>query len=297
LGQLKAFVVEPVLLFYAVILLFKKDDLVIPIRWLFWSSVIIAALGLLQYPTLIFLPMRFWGTGLEVQRITSFFEYPNALALFLSPLFGFFLVITLNNFKFSPKKWLDILGLIMIFLGIVLTFSRGAWIALGLTIFFLGFKRFGLKKTIVPAIILILTLLVTPQTRQRITLGLTDPSSLAHRELMTVAVNKVMASPLTGNGLYGFRTTLVNANFTGEILNYPHNIFLNFWLELGLLGLISFSLILIEVFKQNKKSPNTYTFAVGIFMIILLIHGLFDAPYFKNDLAILFWFMTSLSFI
>jgi hypothetical protein len=24
-------------------------------------------------------------------------------------------------------------------------------------------------------------------------------------------------------------------------------------------------------------------------MVALIIHGLFDAPYFKNDLAVLFW--------
>jgi hypothetical protein len=88
LGQLKAFIIEPVLLFYASVIVFKTErDMIVPLRFLFWSASLIGLFGLVQYWTHLFLPLRFWGYGEEVKRITSVFEYPNALALYLAPLF------------------------------------------------------------------------------------------------------------------------------------------------------------------------------------------------------------------
>ena len=87
LGQLKAFIAEPVLLFYACVVIIKtKQQLDIVLRFLLATAGIISLFGLIQYVTYIHLPLRFWGTGTEVERITSFFDYPNALALFLAPL-------------------------------------------------------------------------------------------------------------------------------------------------------------------------------------------------------------------
>ncbi|HEX9503907.1 MAG TPA: hypothetical protein VF974_06345, partial [Patescibacteria group bacterium] len=96
-----------------------------------------------------------------------------------------------------------------------------------------------------------------------------------------------------------FRTTQMQANYSGEILNYPHNIFLNFWLELGILGLISFAWIIFLAYKQYKKSQgqNPLAVAAGVYILIMLIHGLVDAPYFKNDLALLFWFMIAIFYL
>ena len=241
--------------------------------------------------------MQFWGSGEEMARITSVFDYPNALALFLTPLLGFFLTLKLENYRFFQKNWIEITGMIAMATALILTFSRGAWFALIVTILFLGLKKLGPKKIILPGIIIILILLSLPDVRNRLTTRVSDASSHAHAELMRVGIDKLSTNPFLGNGLYGFRTSLEESEFRGEILNYPHNIFLNFWLELGLLGLISFALICVLVFEQYKKHTSPIRFAAGIFMIIIILHGLVDVPYFKNDLSILFWFMVSLAYL
>lgn len=98
-----------------------------------------------------------------------------------------------------------------------------------------------------------------------------------------------------------------------EIYLYPHNIFLNFWTELGLLGLLVFIFLitrfLIDSYKlyfYNKKefkgskeqfkTKENAIFSLSLFsaMIIVFIHGLVDVPYFKNDLSALFWILISL---
>ena len=85
-----------------------------------------------------------------------------------------------------------------------------------------------------------------------------------------------------------------------EIYLYPHNIFLNFWTEIGLFGMIVFVWILIKSIyhlsfiiyhsKVNKNNQNFFI-ALGVLgaIITIIIHGLVDVPYFKNDLAVLFW--------
>ncbi len=297
LGQLKAFILEPVLLFYAAIAILKtEDDKKWVLRGLFISASAISLFGILQYFTLIFLPLRFWGTGDEMTRIASVFEYPNALALYLAPLLGFFAVLWQKRYElFRQSAWM-ILGLASMATALVLTFSRGAWAALIVTALFLSLRRLDYKRILALAV-LGLVLLAIPSIRARLSLGLSDPSSQAHGQLMRVGVQQILANPLLGNGLAGFPETLRQAHFPGEILNYPHNIFLNFWLELGVLGLISFAWIIMISLNQHHKKTSPVTWAAGVFLVVMILHGLVDVPYFKNDLAILFWFTISLFYL
>lgn len=69
----------------------------------------------------------------------------------------------------------------------------------------------------------------------------------------------------------------------------PHNLFLAFWLQTGLFGLIGFvwlCILLLKILWQNKKEP--VALALLAVLIYILIHGLSDTPLWKNDLALLF---------
>jgi len=80
-----------------------------------------------------------------------------------------------------------------------------------------------------------------------------------------------------------------------ETYLYPHNIVLNFWSELGLAGLLLFIWIVIKYFWLGFKSyyakRDGFTLGIILAMLAILIHGLVDVPYFKNDLAALFWLL------
>ncbi|MEJ0021644.1 MAG: O-antigen ligase family protein [Candidatus Doudnabacteria bacterium] len=290
LGQLKAFIIEPVLVFYAAVLIIdSKEKLATVLRWLFLSAGLISLFGIIQYFTYIHLPLRFWGTGDEVERITSVFDYPNALALYLAPLIGFYFTLWLKRYDLGLKKWLPT-GLIIMGLGLLLTFSRGAWFAVALVALVLLARKYGLKKVLPAVVIAGLILFFIPAINQRIRLGLADPSSSAHLDLIRLSWQKIMQNPILGNGLGGF--AILNQG-----VSYPHNIFFNFWLEMGLLGLISFGAVCVFVFKQYKIHPNALTLASGVFITVVILHGLVDVPYFKNDLSVLFWFMVAAAHI
>jgi putative inorganic carbon (hco3(-)) transporter len=297
LGQLKAFIIEPVLLFYAATVVFKtSNDLAVPLRFLFWSASLISLFGLIQYWTHLFLPLRFWGYGEEVKRITSVFEYPNALALYLAPLFVFFLALHAKGYNLSKKYW-PLVGLFAMAATIILTYSRGAWLGVIAGIAVLVLRQTGVSLRRWGIIGIISLLILSPVLFTRFKTTFHDASSSERMELYRVGVNRILNQPLVGNGLYGFPDSLKKSDYSGEILNYPHNIFLNFWLEMGLLGVISFALLIFFALRQYRRQPTVLKFAAGLFLLVMITHGMVDAPYFKNDLSILFWVILSVFYI
>lgn len=84
-----------------------------------------------------------------------------------------------------------------------------------------------------------------------------------------------------------------------------HNLYLNTWLEMGLVGLVSLVYLLVLFFKQlgqalklfrQKSDLTNYLIISGLAAswLSLLLYGLFDTPYFKNDLSVWFWFASGL---
>ncbi len=107
--------------------------------------------------------------------------------------------------------------------------------------------------------------------------------------------------PILGAGLAGYKEALLpyhKATYL-EIFEYPHNIVLNFWSETGLPGLLAFIWLIIVFYKNvfQQAHATRYTLhvtAIAAAMLVILVHGLVDVPYFKNDLAILFWIVYAL---
>ncbi len=86
-----------------------------------------------------------------------------------------------------------------------------------------------------------------------------------------------------------------------EIYLYPHNILLNFWTEITIFGALLFIWLLFkllfDLLKVLKKlNPKERILGLGIFgsLLTIIIHGLVDVPYFKNDLSVLFWIIVFL---
>ena len=104
-------------------------------------------------------------------------------------------------------------------------------------------------------------------------------------------------SPITGAGLAGFQTAVLRYHTTSffEVFLYPHNVFLNFWVELGIVGLLLFFVFMYATLKQSHHlltTTSSYKKALVLAgttsLIIMLVHGMVDVPFFKNDLAIIF---------
>ena len=103
--------------------------------------------------------------------------------------------------------------------------------------------------------------------------------------------------PIFGLGLGGFDYT-----FRKQASQpYPHDIWLTFWVELGLLGLIAFAVMFFGLLWRGWRAlPQTegfYRVAMwGVMGSLVLwgVHGLVDSPYWKNDMSVEFWVLAAI---
>ncbi len=117
-------------------------------------------------------------------------------------------------------------------------------------------------------------------------------------QLWSATLRMLRDHPLFGAGLSGFTERLGpywNANHIDRFID-PHNIVLNFWSETGLLGVVAFGWILITAFllswrgwRRSSADWQPIHFGVFLALVAVVIHGLIDVPYFKNDLSLEFW--------
>lgn len=293
-GIFIAFFFEPALTYFpAKYLLTEDKNKKFLIKLIFILIAIFSLYAIIQYFTLLGLPKEWWGNANEPKRALSIFEYPNAFALYLAPLLAFCLPFIFENNELSPQIWTKItyaLGVI----GLILSMSRGGWLGLfaAALIFILYKNNKKISKSIFGIIIILaLAILAIPNLRYRAALPfMGEKSTVSRFSLWYTADKMIKSSPILGKGLYGFKSDFDKYNTDPNLtsLDYPHNIFLNFWVETGILGLLSFLYISGYFFiKSNKKSP--YGLGIALFLVAIYVHGLADAPYFKNDLALVFW--------
>ena len=299
LGVWRAYFLEPFIFGLMMIGRHKqinKNDL---IWFLSLSTVSISVLAIVQKLT-----GQFYSPTLRPQdlidlhgRVTSFFTSPNAVGLYLAPVVPL-LVYGLKD-KSRKKYYAIILALALI--AILLSFSEGAWIALfvgGLVgLFLLGYKKN------VSAILLVGILVALFLAPLRQNLMLQNHSGNNRVVIWGYTWNYLTESQKNFIGGAGLRQWFdkvqkpVNDFKKIEPLIYPHNIFLNFWSEVGLLAMLAFaslySCAVYCAFKIFKKEKFLGTMLLST-LVIFLVHGLVDVPYFKNDLAFLWWIILSI---
>jgi O-antigen ligase len=92
------------------------------------------------------------------------------------------------------------------------------------------------------------------------------------------------------------------AGFNECFTSHPHNIFLDYWLTLGIMGLIVLLWLLWRYYRESinlarwasskvGSDPLARALALGLIaaMTDFLVHGLVDNSYFLMDLALIFW--------
>ena len=305
LGQFFVLFLQPIPLFFIAGFIFKQDHkaklyLLTAIYCLLAASGVFA---LVQYFTLFGLPQSYWGNSVEPKRVLAFFVHPNFFALWASPLLALLIPDAAESLKqkiFSLKSLSWALGAV----GLLLSLSRAGWLGLGtaITIYLIVAADQKIRRLVFgAAVIIAIAVVAIPNLRWRVILPFYGENSAGSRlELWQSGINAIKISPVWGLGLNGYSeryTKLVGQNSGLDTHNFPHNIFLNFWVETGLLGLISFvGLAWVFIYKSFKNRSNIFILGVALFLVALIAQGQIDNPYFKNDLALVFWMVLSLSF-
>ena len=306
LGQFVVLFAQPVSLFFLASFISREYPSTQAIfrRTVYFLVALVGALALIQYFSLTFLPQAYWGNALEPKRAVGFFGHPDMFGLFLAPLLAWLLSDILRQLDDWRKKnsliavgsWL--LGCV----GLLLSLSRGAWFGFGAALI-VGVIAFGRKKywfTAGIAIILAVGIIATvPNLRYRVILPFVgEKSSVARLSLWHTGVKMIRDNPVLGKGLTGFGSNWYQYNTDSNLehYNFPHNIILNFWVDTGLLGMLSFlALLIYGLYYGLINRRQTYALGLALFLLALTVHGLIDTPYLKNDLAVVFWLIWGIS--
>ncbi len=266
------------------------------VKLLFGLVALLSTYGIIQYLTLLGLPEAWRGNPDEPKRALSFFVHPNDFALFITPILAFLCPFFFEKKIHPSYKACYLVGLV----GLLLSLSRGGWFGiLGAAVVFVIFfarKRIALLAT-ASLIILLLFITMVPSLNLRLKSTLEgDRSSASRYSLWETGSKMISDSPVFGKGLYGFKSNYekYNADPSLPSINFPHNIFLNFWVETGLLGLVSFILISLLAIYRSLRLGGSIAIGIILFIVALFIHGLVDTPYLKNDLALAFWVILAL---
>lgn len=234
------------------------------------------------------------------RRATSIYPYPNAVGLYLAP------IIPLAMYYGRKHAVVCITTVLLLIAGVVSAKTEGALVALAAVALVAGFlwnARTRAAALLVCIIGLAIFAVLPTQTKDTVvrTLTLRDWSGKVRKSVWSESVAMLSDRPILGAGIGGYKTALEpyhKADYL-EIFLYPHTVILNFWTETGLLGALSFILLVGWFFFALARSPvpRELRWALAASMAIILIHGLVDVPYFKNDLAVFFWMLIALATI
>ncbi len=243
-----------------------------------------------------------------VRRMRSVYPSPNNLSLFLgriAPMTGVVAIWGLDRWR---RAFYAVAGL-LITGALFLTFSRAAWlVGLPVTVLFVGLMRGRRALTIAVGAVTALLLSVLPfagTARIRSLFELTPGSSTYRRlKLWQSAIHMIRDYPIFGVGLdnflYQYREEYVLAGALDDpSLSHPHNIVLDFWTRLGVLGVAvlvwlvtAFFRIAWRLYRQLDGDGRVLALSLMAGMVYTLAHGLLDNSYFLVDLAYVFMLMS-----
>ncbi|MFB3896909.1 MAG: O-antigen ligase family protein [bacterium] len=254
--------------------------------------------------------------ALQTHRIIGSFGNPNVYAVFLA------MILPISIFYLLQEKqiFLKILYLIssaIIITALIFTYSRGGIIctSCGLIPLILICKKLFKIQSLywIIGIILLAMLLfaisskiaksdIQSEKSESISARIYTPSSTVNERLhyWSMAKQMIIDHPVIGTGIgsFGIRYGKYKPVGIGES-KYVHNLFLQVWVEQGMLGLIGLLGLIIALFYsaitryRHLATHPEYGFSLAIFggIIAFIIDGFFGYGYYVPELYYLFCFL------
>jgi O-antigen ligase len=291
-----------------------------PARWRIldaWvlGATAVALIGLLEYMLGRNLALAEGG----VRRLQSVYYSPNNVGLYLDRVWPLLIAVPLWTTK-SRRRTLYGLALLPVTLAIGLSLSRGSLLlALPAGLLVMVWLQGERTRWLVLALIVVAGLSLVPLMsvpRFASLLDLRQGSTFFRLELWRSTLALIQESPWFGVGPGNFpqayRTRYVLPSAWQQFnLEHPHNIYLDHWSRLGLLGIAAGVAVQVAFWRtvcQKQKDwrasakgsqsvardSHTLLLAFAGSMAALLAHGLVDNTLFFPDLALILFLMLGL---
>ena len=290
LGLYRAYFLEPIALFYVAVDLLRRDE---DMRRLLYAFAAGSSAFAILNLAVFFQALRAHAV-LVGAAPNALYGDANYVAMYLEPAFAFAAATLMlgraTTMRIVGAVWLAITGT-----ALMLTFSKGSYLALfalvALVVVTVPRWRVGVVAAIGVGLIIATQV---PLMMARI---VTVSSSVDGRlQVFNNAFEAIRQSPLLGVGLAGY-----SFEFRGAMSEiYPHNLWLTFWVEVGIVGLTAFAVVFFVVqWRGWRLWPRTEGFwrvaTWGSLAALLLwfFPGLVDSPYWKNDMSVEFWVLAA----
>ncbi len=267
------------------------------------SGVIIALIGYWQF-------VRGAGIGVEgVHRIRSLFGHPNEVALYLGRIVPFTVAYLFCERNDHRRRWAYAAATMLMGGAILLSFSRGGYIgvAVAVLIVLVGVGNRRLLAGYVAAVVIVgVGLLLSGSARFASVLQADSGSEGLRRYIWHSAAAMLRDHPVWGVGLDQFVSHYAPryidpAAWPERFTSHPHNLVLDFYVRLGILGLtwLIFTLVPLAIrawrsamANRYNGTPTRFVFAIGAAGALadFVVHGFVDQGYFLHMLAYTFWF-------
>jgi putative inorganic carbon (HCO3(-)) transporter len=294
-GVWKAYFIEPVLFFIlANDVLRSAEDRTKAAVSLAWTAVGLGLITTYQHFTHFAVPDP-WNLPGQY-RATAFYGFPNATGLFLAPLIPLFAWLAgkcaVGETKNRRRLILFLVAIVASIVAIIMVQSKGAAVGATAGLVVLGLVNANIRKPLLLGLAAAaVIIMIVPVTRNLAinTATLNGWSGRVRKVMWGETWNMFKDHAVLGAGLSGY--PIVSDKYHEarylEIFQYPHDIFLNFWSELGLAG-VALLLWTLWLVLKSRQWPFIAVFST------IVIHGLVDVPYFKNDLSFLWWLTLAL---
>ncbi len=274
---------------------------------LLFSSVPVSVLAIYQY--VFGLVQNRWldegFAGFVRGRACGTFDNPNIFAVYL-------LAITVISFGFLlesegvTKKLLNAICFFLAAIALILTWCRGAWIALLITIPAYLCLRFLRRPGLLLSFIFLLpcAFLLMPEALQLRLLSVVDfnDSSIAYRlSIFRSSLSLLADNLLLGIGLGAdtFYQAFMPYAEEGVVAPHSHNLLLQIGCEAGIFPLIIFVLLILTRMRHlsvyshyiRRGSTRSVTVFSTLALFALLIFGLTDYIWFAPPMYYLFFFL------
>ncbi len=309
LRELRWLIVEPLMIFYVARATIASAQQVRAVLWtIAVSGAVVGAVALVSlaiHGELTSPIARAMDPYLSPNHLGLFRGRAGAIALALAVLGG-----PAVGRKLGIERVLGWTGLAAIGAGVFRTLSLGAWAGIAaavLAVTALNGRRWVASTVVCLLLLLVAAWVVLPSGRTTGRLDPTTGTALFRLQIWTSSLRMIADHPLLGVGLDNFLYQYHDGYMLPEAaeepnISHPHNWLLNFWLELGLLGVVAAVGLLIWVGRtawqlvRRPAAPGDRLLgvaAIGVFADTL-VHGSLDNSYFLVDAAVLWWLIIAL---
>ena len=245
-------------------------------------------------------------------RVYSFFDNPNVLGEFLVLTIPVAAALTWNKVKEEHHVVFAVMLMCMVAC-MIFTWSRGAWLGMliALALFLVIADKRWMVVGLLGVLLIPIVLYVTGNTaiiERFISIGNTADTSTAYRvSIWKASVNMISDFWLSGIGIGSEAYTTIYPSYAlpgAKFALHSHNLYLQFAVETGLIGIVSLFAVLLSyirtvlsasVARQIKQSDMAkILIALGVGFIGFMFQGLTDYVWYNYKMLMIFWIIIAI---